>query len=107
GDVTGLHEASQIAEGFPRLVVDRARWAEANVGMFAELTAGNLPGSGAIVPAQGAAVELGAMLGLLATRVLGQFDPFSSRLYLVAPNIVNTRRAMGVDEADFAMWVAL
>lgn len=105
-DITGLHEASEIAGTFPRLVVDRAGWAEANVAMFADITAGHLPRAG-FAASQGAAIELGGLLGLMSTRILGQFDPFSTRLYLIAPNIVSTRRALRVDEADFAMWVAL
>lgn len=105
--VTGLDGASERAEQFPRLVVDRAGWGSANVGMFADLTRGHVPPSTNFVAQQGAAVELGGLLGLLSTRVLGQFDPFSSRLYLVAPNIVHTRRLLGVNEEDFSMWVSL
>lgn len=105
-DVTGLDDASSRAEEFPRLVVDRAGWAEANVDMFAHLTSAHLPTSN-FAAQQGAAMELGGLLGVLSTRVLGQFDPFSSRLYLVAPNIIRTRRLLGVEEEDFSMWVAL
>src|SRR5699024_10325633 len=78
-----------------------------NVGMFADLTRGHVPPSTNFVAQQGAAVELGGLLGLLSTRVLGQFDPFSSRLYLVAPNIVHTRRLLGVDEAELSICVSL
>jgi coenzyme F420 biosynthesis associated uncharacterized protein len=50
--------------------------------------------------------------------VLGQFDPFygldsagetgpAGRLLLVAPNIVNAEREMGVDSHDFRLWVCL
>ncbi len=106
-EVTGLREASSRAQKYPRLVVDRAGWGEANVEMFADLTSAHLPKGSSFASQQGAAAELGALLGILSTRVLGQFDPFSSRLYLVAPNIIHTRRMMGVDEEDFSMWVAL
>src|SRR5690625_1430041 len=106
-DVTGLHAPAHRAQKFPTLVVDRAGWGAANVEMFADLTGSHLRATPSVAAQQGAAVELAALLGLLSTRVLGQFDPFTSRLFLVAPNIVATRRALGVDEADFAMWVAL
>lgn len=105
--VTGLHEASQVAESYARLVVDRRGWAKANVEMFARMTDNHLPKAPNVAVQQGAALELGGLLGVLSTRVLGQFDPFTSRLLLVAPNIVNTRRLMGVDEEQFAAWVAL
>lgn len=106
-EITGLQRASELAGHFPRLVVDRPTWAEANVAMFVELIGEHLSAQTGFAAKQGAALELGGMLGLLSTRVLGQFDPFSGRLYLVAPNIVNTRRLLRVSEKDFAMWVAL
>jgi len=105
--VTGLHQASESAASFPRLVVDRGGWAQANVEMFAAMTSQHVPRASNVAVQQGAALELGGLLGVLATRVLGQFDPFSSRLLLVAPNIINTRRQLGVDEAQFGAWVAL
>jgi coenzyme F420 biosynthesis associated uncharacterized protein len=54
--------------------------------------------------------EVGLLLGFLGTKVLGQFDPFhepSGRLLLVAPNIVHVERELGVDPADFRLWVCL
>src|SRR5207302_6297425 len=65
-------------------------------------------------PATGA--EVGALLAYLATRVLGQFELLgpapdetggAGRLTLVAPNIVATEQALGVDPADFRLWVCL
>ena len=58
-------------------------------------------------------VELGAMLGFLGSKVLGQFDPFheapgeQGRLLLVAPNIVHTERELEADPHDFRLWVCL
>ena len=80
-------------------------------------------------------LELGGLLGFLSSKVLGQFDPFftapalpagpsagttdgadvsgaaarppAGRLLLVAPNIVHVERQMGVDPADFRLWVCL
>jgi coenzyme F420 biosynthesis associated uncharacterized protein len=54
--------------------------------------------------------EVGALLGFLAGKVLGQFDPFfdpSGRLLLVAPNIVHVERELGADPHDFRLWVCL
>jgi coenzyme F420 biosynthesis associated uncharacterized protein len=54
--------------------------------------------------------EVGLLLGFLASKVLGQFDPFhdpAGRLLLVAPNIVHTEREIGADPSDFRLWVCL
>jgi coenzyme F420 biosynthesis associated uncharacterized protein len=54
--------------------------------------------------------EVGALLGFLAGKVLGQFDPFHDphgRLLLVAPNIVHVERELEVDPTDFRLWVCL
>jgi coenzyme F420 biosynthesis associated uncharacterized protein len=59
-------------------------------------------------------VQAGALLGFLSGKVLGQFDPFwdgpageGGRLLLVAPNIVEVERKLGVDPHDFRLWVCL
>ncbi len=54
--------------------------------------------------------EVGGLLGFLAGKVLGQFDPFHApdgRLLLVAPNIVHVERELDVDPHDFRLWVCL
>ena len=93
------------------LVVDRPRWAQANAEMFAVMTAnGTAP-----APRRTAsgAVQVGGVLALLSSKVLGQFDPFTARpgqrgrLLLVAPNVLHHERKLGVDPADFRLWVAL
>ena len=53
---------------------------------------------------------MGGLLGFLAGKVLGQFDPFHApdgRLLLVAPNIVHVERELDVDPHDFRLWVCL
>jgi coenzyme F420 biosynthesis associated uncharacterized protein len=69
--------------------------------------------------AAGAAVtglEAGAALAFLAGKVLGQYELFPpggpdgdrpGRLLLVAPNIVQVERELGVDPADFRLWVCV
>ena len=54
--------------------------------------------------------EVGALLGWLSSRVLGQYDAFGpggGQLLLVAPNVVAIERELGVDPRDFRLWVAL
>ncbi|WP_028046183.1 zinc-dependent metalloprotease [Cellulomonas sp. URHE0023] len=94
------------------LVVDRPHWARANAEMFAVMTGGvEAPsGQGARM---GGAVQVGGVLALLSSKVLGQFDPFTpqpgfhGRLLLVAPNVLHHERKLKVDSTDFRLWVAL
>lgn len=107
----------------PVLVVDRPRWVEANLASFekmldpfhANLKAnGKLPtGNAKAMGEKMAGAEMGALMSLLARRVLGQFDPFwqgehgPGRLLLVAPNVVHIERKIEVDPSDFRQWVCL
>lgn len=102
--VTGLRPGAGPA---PVLVVDRPGWARVNTDVLATLTR---PLAGATIPAAAramAAAEVGGVLAMLASRVLGQFDPFSGRLLLVAPNVLEVERRLDVDPGDFRLWVAL
>ena len=109
-------------------VVDRPGWIRSNVEgfrtlldpMLESLAAGRKvkslgPVVGAIGP-RATGAEVGALLAYLATRVLGQFELLgpapdesgeAGRLTLVAPNIVATEQALGVDAHDFRLWVCL
>ena len=98
------------------LVVDRAGWAAANTQVFAAMTegltlgSGSRMGSGSRSGRVAAAGEVGTVLALLSSRVLGQFDPFvdpAGRLLLVAPNVLEVQRRLGVDAHDFRLWVCL
>jgi coenzyme F420 biosynthesis associated uncharacterized protein len=115
--VTGLIPPGEPLEA---TVVDRPGWAAANVDGFkvvleplaeklllkkqskvALAAAGRLTG-----------IQMGTLLAWLSSKVLGQYEVFlpeagTGRLVLVAPNIVETERRLGVDPTDFRMWVAL
>jgi coenzyme F420 biosynthesis associated uncharacterized protein len=116
-DFTGLVAPPDTA---PVLVIDRPGWIQANADGFAKIidpVAAKLAAKkgppGAFSQAIGSRVtgaEVGALLGFLASRVLGQFDPFSEphgRLLLVAPNIVHVERQLETVPADFRLWVCL
>ncbi|AEE44696.1 conserved hypothetical protein [Cellulomonas fimi ATCC 484] len=119
--ITGLAAVDGAApEDVSRvLVVDRPRWALANTEMFARLAAplGRRPDGTPTPLPPGArtvgAAQVGSVLALLSGKVLGQFDPFTAapgepgRLLLVAPNVLHLERTLGVDAADFRLWVAL
>lgn len=124
GEITGLHDAAAAAARVPVFVVDRPRWAQANVEVFARLTDGLLPTSRLPGSSRLAGEEMGVMLALLSPRVLGQFDPFTGlarpgeetgpadaasrgRLLLVAPNVLKIERELDLDVMDFRLWVCL
>ncbi len=110
--VTGL---SGDADG-PMLVVDRPTWIRANADMaltmLGEAVGGAYPAPERLrdkVAARANGAQLGAVLAVLGSRILGQYLPFLTepRLVLVAPNIAKIERAMGVDHDDFRLWVCL
>ncbi|MET1035958.1 MAG: zinc-dependent metalloprotease [Arthrobacter sp.] len=125
--ITGLEAARDLRDSSV-LIVDRASWSRANVQSFEALLG---PALGRLAASKGDAfgpnaalfgsavtgAEMGTILAFLSSKVLGQYDPFSSlardgvpaggRLLLVAPNIVEIERELGVDPADFRLWVCL
>ncbi|MFN2525384.1 MAG: zinc-dependent metalloprotease [Actinomycetota bacterium] len=110
-------------------VIDRAQWADANISGMIELLrplAEKLGERSKRLPlpirmAQRAviSVEVGALLGYVARRVLGQYDLVVAAggrrkdrsgdgvLYFVATNLVETERRFGFVPEDFALWVAV
>ncbi len=128
-DFTGLVAPDGTALNAPVLVVDRPGWIQANVDGFATVISPLIDrlqerkgAPGAFAEAVGSrvtGVELGALLGFMSSKVLGQFDPFyaldgspaagtaTGRLLLVAPNIVHVEKELGVDPSDFRLWVCL
>lgn len=120
-EFSGLHAATATA---PVLVVDRDRWVESNLEGFKVImeplnakleAAGKMPsGLSRTVGSKVTGAELGALMSFMATKVLGQFDPFwqgspddAGRMLLVAPNIVQIERELDVDPHDFRLWVCL
>src|SRR3954469_9502581 len=118
-ELTGLHPVP--GGPVPTVaVVDRPGWVDANTaGMAAlldpladALTAKQEKPPGPMATAIGSratGVQAGGVLAFLCTRVLGQYEVFGTggRLLLVAPNIVETERKLGVDPSDFRLWVCL
>jgi coenzyme F420 biosynthesis associated uncharacterized protein len=130
-DFTGMDGALDPS---PAQIVDRPGWIKANVDGFRvvleplmdELAARRGPGifsggaGGAVIQAVGSRVtgiQVGSILAYMAGRVLGQYELFlppdpdgrapAGRLTLVAPNIVQVERELGVDPDDFRLWVCL
>lgn len=113
GAVTGLTEAATRAGQRPIYVIDRPRWIETNLAMFAHLLGDLIPRSNTPGGARMAGEELGVLLPLLASRVLGQYDPYTptpqgpGRLMLVAPNVLHVQRELNLHGPDFHLWVCL
>ena len=115
-DTAALHAP---AGDTPVHVVDRTAWIDANTASMGALVAPAVEkitakkAAGPTVRKVGAKVtgaEMGALLGYVASKVLGQFDlapEGTPSLLLVAPNVVQVERELGVDPSDFRLWVCL
>lgn len=110
GAAAQLDASGQAAE----FVVDRAGLLRANVDQARAVlaAAGASEGPDGLrdrVGGTAAAAGAAAVLVVLATRILGQFDPFTGhpRLLLAAPNILHTEGELKVAPHDFRMWVCL
>ena len=107
----------------PPEAVSRGGWADANIGgmqgvldpIAGRLGAGTGPFAGAVRSAAGAVLglEVGALLGFLGQRVLGQYevpptDPERpARLLFVSPNLEAATERLEVDGAQMLRWVVL
>ena len=113
----------------PALVVDRPTWIDVNVAPFATIIepalrgvvarqterAGGRPVSALVARVGGkvTGTELAGLLTFVSTKVLGQYElapgrpADAARLLLVAPNVLAAERELGVDPADFRLWVCL
>jgi coenzyme F420 biosynthesis associated uncharacterized protein len=113
-DITGLH-ADAAPESIR--VVDRSRWVDANAASFASVLEPltekmRRDSATGAIGSRVAGAELGAALGFLSARVLGQYELFTApnaepQLLLVAPNIVDVEQRLAVRPADFRLWVCL
>lgn len=114
-----VRELTGLGAGLPLLpaeVVDRPGWVRSAAAGLDALTGRALKAlpTNALGPllAGTAGVQTGVVLAFLASRVLGQYDPFGGpngdgRLLLVAPNVVTAQQALDVPGRDFRMWVCL
>lgn len=114
---TGLH-----GPGDPEVVVvSRRDWVETNVEAFETLLApaeerlATYQGIGSSIAGRIMGAELGAVLGFLAKRVLGQYElvlpspgrEFGDSVLFVGANILSMEREFAFRPAEFRFWVAL
>ncbi|MEA2460712.1 MAG: hypothetical protein QOH90_889 [Actinomycetota bacterium] len=116
-------------------ILDRAAWAEANIAGMSSLIApltdkvghrlDSLPLPIRLAQRGVVSVEIGAMLGYISKRVLGQYDLLvpeepdrttsrrlrratgDASLYFVGANMIETEKKLHFVPEDFALWVAV
>jgi coenzyme F420 biosynthesis associated uncharacterized protein len=107
----------------PVEAVDRSTWIAANLRNMRPLLGplsermddhgGPLAGSLRSLSALLLGAQVGALTGVLAQRVLGQYDlalldpSAPPRLLLLAPNLALTARSLGVDRDEVVAWVTI
>jgi coenzyme F420 biosynthesis associated uncharacterized protein len=105
-------------------VVDRGGWVRANIASFRRLLRplterlGPKMAGGPIAPVGRvvAGAEVGAMLGWMSTRVLGQYDLLlveseapeqQDLVYYVGPNVLSLEKRFAFPPREFRLWLAL
>mgnify|MGYP001161481821 FL=1 len=115
---TGLTSTQGVARA---RVVDRPGWIKTNLKSLQRLLRPLLEGetskgSESPVTARITAVEMGAVLGWMSTRVLGQYDLLviedeeadeQDLVYYVGPNVVALEQRYAFPSSDFRQWLAL
>ena len=124
-----MEETGLTGPGVPKVaVVSRAEWAERNIRFFSKILepteerlaerfqASGVVGKAAAVASQRlVAAEMGALLGFMARRVLGQYElvlPTDEQnngdtVYLVGENVLNMERTHQFRPVEFRFWLAL
>ncbi|HEX7609328.1 MAG TPA: zinc-dependent metalloprotease [Solirubrobacteraceae bacterium] len=114
----------ELPDSLPRLeAVERPAWIAANLQtmrpMLAPLADQVGEGGGTLAAPLRAAsglllgAQVGALTGMLSQRVLGQYDlslldaSVQPRLLLLAPNLAQAARNLGVDRDELVLWVTI
>jgi len=118
---TGLRSAAGPARA---RVTDRAGWIRANIASFRRLLRpitdrlGPRVAASPIAPVARrlAGAEVGALLGWMSTRVLGQYDLLlvededpedQDVVYFVGPNVISLEKRFAFPPEEFRLWLAL
>jgi coenzyme F420 biosynthesis associated uncharacterized protein len=128
GDATGLRPLTGPARA---RVTDRSGWVQANIASFqrllrpvldrleVKLAEAGSSSVGRVVQPVGrvlTATQLGALLGWMSTRVLGQYDQLiiedehpedQDIVYYVGPNILALEKRFAFPPREFRLWLAL
>lgn len=123
-DLVAEHTGLRSAHGPARsAVLERTDWAEANVESFRHLLAPVTAKLARQMPARQGPVraarsltgaEVGALLGWMSSRVLGQYDLLladqgagGGQVWYVGPNVVSLERRFGFEPQHFRLWLAV
>jgi len=124
-----MEETGLTGPGVPRVaVVSRAEWAERNIRFFSKMLepaddrlterfqkSGLVGKAAALTSERLVAAEMGALLGFMARRVLGQYelvlpadeDDDGDTVYLVGENVLSLERTHQFRPLEFRFWLAL
>lgn len=112
GDLAVEHSGLGGAAAAEVVVVDRPGWSR-RAAVMADDLLGRLPleeqpaGPRRTLAGIGYGLLAGISFVAMGRGLLGQYDPWSERLMLVAPSIVEVRRGRGLDADDLRLWVSL
>ena len=121
-ELVGIETRLVSAEGSARArVIDREGWIDANIRSFRRLLRPVLAESSdssrtSAISRKVAAAELGAVLGWMSRRVLGQYDLLLAEdedrdeqdlVYYVGPNVLAIEKKFAFDPKQFRLWLAL
>ncbi len=118
-------DVTELAQGIRGMalpsakVVDRRDWVAINAAGFHAVIepvllrhahSGPISTRARVVTSAATGIQLGAVLAFVSSRVLGQYETFSTspgQLLLVAPNIMAAEQKLSVDPRDFRLWICL
>lgn len=119
-DETGLVSADGPARG---RVADRSMWVDVNIRSFQRLLKPlldqmdeKMDGPLSAIGRKAAGAEVGALLGWMSTKVLGQYDllviededpELQDLVYYVGPNVAAIEKRFAFPPRDFRLWLAL
>ena len=117
---TGLVSADGAARG---RVADRSMWVDVNIRSFQRLLKplldqmdDKMDGPFSAIGRKAAGAEVGALLGWMSTKVLGQYDllvvededpELQDLVYYVGPNVAAIEKRFAFPPRDFRLWLAL
>jgi coenzyme F420 biosynthesis associated uncharacterized protein len=116
-DFTGLQAPGNVTVD----VVDRRGWVDANISSMRRLLEPLMEKVGARLARSAfapigrhvAATEIGALIGYMSQRVLGQYDllvpdnAHGDSVYYVGPNILALEKRFAFRPRDFRLWIAI
>jgi coenzyme F420 biosynthesis associated uncharacterized protein len=105
-EVTRLAPGERVPDA---MIVDRPHWVRLAADSMRVMTGGADKPRG-FLRGRITGAQTGAVLAIVASGILGQYDPFAGdggKLLLIYPNIIAAERQLRLVPRDFRMWVCL